>query len=98
MKNVLNYQSTISPRRLIGLFVATMLLSIFLPDKLSAQPQTFFYRAWTQTGGVVSPGFINRVVSIAGSGGVTYTASSVLISTNNYGLRLTLHNSGQSEQ
>jgi hypothetical protein len=80
--------------RLIGLFVAAMLLSIFLPAKLSAQPQTFFYRAWTQTGGAVSPGFINRVVSIAGSGGVTYTASSVLISTNNYGLRLTQYSSG----
>lgn len=55
---------------------------------LSAQPQTFFYPAWTQTDGTVSPGFINRVVSVAGSGTVSYTASSVLLSTDNYGMRL----------
>jgi hypothetical protein len=68
-------------------FVALLFfLSSFLT--LSAQPQDYFYRAWTQTGGAVAPGFINRVVTVAGSGTVSYSASSVLISTDTYGMRL----------
>ncbi len=94
MKNVLNYQSTNPPiHRVLSFVVAVMLMGIFLPNILSAQPQSIFYRAWTQTGGAVSPGFINRVVTIAGTGGVSYTASSVLISTNTYGMRLTKYSS-----
>ena len=63
------------------LLITLLFAGIFLPNLLTAQPQTFFYRAWTQTGGAVAPGFINRVVTIAGSGTAYYTANSVLIST-----------------
>lgn len=49
-----------SPPILLAILI--LLLSFF---KLSAQPQDYFYRAWTQTGGTVSPGFINRVVAVA---------------------------------
>ena len=84
MKNVLPLQ-----RSTYRLLITLLFAGIFLPNLLTAQPQTFFYRAWTQTGGGVAPGFINRVVTIAGSGTAYYTANSVLISTNNYGMRLT---------
>ena len=76
MKNVLVL------RRSYRLLITLLFAGIFLPNLLTAQPQTFFYRAWTQTGGAVAPGFINRVVTIAGSGTAYYTANSVLISTN----------------
>lgn len=68
-------------------------LFICISLNLAAQPQTFFYPAWTQTGGAVTPGFTNRVVSVAGSGSTTYSASSVHLSGNNYGMRLTKYTS-----
>ncbi|MCC7467377.1 MAG: hypothetical protein IT261_13945, partial [Saprospiraceae bacterium] len=70
-----------------------VLFFLFAFLNLSAQPQTYFYPAWTQTGGAVTPGFTNRVVSIAGSGSSTYAASSVHLSANNYGMRLTKYTS-----
>jgi hypothetical protein len=91
LSQTLSYIIPASPPKLLAVLI--LLLSFF---KLSAQPQDYFYRAWTQTGGTVSPGFINRVVAVAGSGGITYTATSVLISSNNYGLRLTRSTSGGS--
>ena len=85
------YQRANVPTFILHILVL-LFTSIFF-NPLAAQPQDYFYRAWTQTGGSVSPGFINRVVTVSGSGGVYYTASSVLISSNNYGMRLTKYTS-----
>jgi hypothetical protein len=73
--------------------ILAIMLLLFAFLNLPAQPQSFFYPAWAQTGGAVSPGFTNRVVTVTGSGTTSYSASSVLLSANNYGMRLTKYTS-----
>lgn len=80
--------------RLGGGFLAALMFLLVAGAQLQAQPQDHFYRAWTQTGGEVSPNFINRIVTVAGSGGAYFSASSVLLTGGGYGMRLIKYASG----
>ena len=77
--------------------VIPLLILFSLSPLLRAQPQTFFYRSWTQSGSTLDPNFINHVVSTVNSSRETYVASSTLNTSSTYSMRLTKYGSSGAE-
>ena len=77
--------------------VIPLLILFSLSPLLRAQPQTFFYRSWTQSGSTLDPNFINHVVSVVNSNRETYVASSSLNTSGTYSMRLTKYGSSGAE-
>lgn len=65
---------------------------------LFGQPQTIYYRAWTQTGGTLGEDFVNHVATVTNASHQTYVASSTLNSgsTTTYCMLLSKYSSGGS--
>ncbi|MFN0033529.1 MAG: hypothetical protein ACKVUS_00595, partial [Saprospiraceae bacterium] len=61
---------------------------IFLPNSVTAQPQTFFYRAWAQTGGSYTPSPTKPTVTKVNASGETFVARSVLNASTTYSMNL----------
>jgi len=85
--NILQLFAFSQRRQIVSIFLFVLL------DFLPIQAQTFFYKAWIQTGSTLESGFINHIVSTTNSTGESYVAGSTLNTNGTHSMILTKYNS-----